>query len=490
MESEIYSSLLKSNLLKEKISVRLQKDVENELGSLERERKEAIRLSQLVHETEEELEQVNRKIKKCFENKEILSELSISGKKLETANTLFQEILEENKLLRSQIDSLRQNIIAWKRVIHTTQTETEKYSKLSQQKGENMCNLIISEDQIQQQLSHLRSKSANSHEKFANRINSLAAVIQYEEDHKSQILKNIKESLNVQMFRPLNMLDNAKVANYLISRYKNQIVAKQKETKEYIERIQGLEKALKIITEATGIASCQEITTQFLKSEEQIGGMTRYLNELNTEWDIQLKNLSFIFLFAMQKGMTKSANKKDAMEKSEAIEKKAQKVLEDNKKLGIKCAQVQFQLNHSFSIIKQMLKKCQKAPVKPQINVSPPIVPEETCEENIIFYLSQIEEYISLFQMIISNLSYPRPLTPINLQTSPINVPKLNLILESKELFKDSDSEESKSPKNLDFMKNRAKYLYSAYTERRASIHHSPAKSESIARGKTLRNPE
>ncbi|CAG9309891.1 unnamed protein product [Blepharisma stoltei] len=484
MESTVYSSFLdtKCTALREKIPVRLQKDIENELATLEKERKEGIRLDQQIHEAEEELEQIQGKIKKFSENREFISSISISEKKLEISNTQYQEILNENQLLRSQVDALRQNILSYERVIKTAESDIEKYSKLSSTKNSTIQKLKESEEQNQQQLTILRSKSASAREKFASKITNLASIIQNEEQHKSQTLKNIKESLNIQMFRPLNMLDNTKVVSSLIPKYQSQIIAKQGEIDDYIEQVHELETALRAITEATGITSSSEVVTQILKSEEQIGSVTKYLNELNAEADILLKNLAFMFLFLMQKGMTASFNKKSASGRSETVEKQLQRSIESNKDLNYRYAQVQFHINHSFTLIKQMSKKCKETPIQLQIHTNPPIVAQETCEENICFLLSQIEEYISYFQMIISNLSYPRPLTPMKFHSPQKTVPRLNLILESKDLYQESDSEDAKSPKSLEFMKNRAKRIYLAYTERRTtSNNHSPTKSDFIS---------
>lgn len=351
METSKYSEF-RDLVLHEKIPLRLQKDIEIELVTLEKERKESIRLEQLIKDAQEELLETQSRSQRSLDTKEILSKIAISDKKLEISSVQLQEILNDNFLLRNQVDSLRQDLLTLEKVIETTETDIKDCAKRSQMRASKTNELLDIEEKDRQKLLLMRTKSVTARDKFNHKISGLASVIQMEEQHKSQTLRNLKESLNIQMFRPLNMLDNTKVVNYLIPKLGEQIVAKKKELTEYLDRINELKNAFYTLTVSTGLDSYQEIVTLFLKSEDQRADITKYLNELIAESDSLMRSLGLMEFMCKINSMSNEKRLYTVNSLSENLDYRLKRVIESNKNAVDKVGEIEFRLFQALGTIK------------------------------------------------------------------------------------------------------------------------------------------
>lgn len=117
-----------------------------------------------------------------------------------------------------------------------------------------------------------------------------------------------------------------------------------------------------------------------------------------------------------------------------------------------------------------MIKKCHESSLALQTFNNPPLTFSETTEESISFWLSQVEEYLFYFKIIKTNSAFTSRTRNNHSKAastiSGLNVISKQIILESRELINDSETEDTKSPQPLEFLRNRAKFLYSSYTER------------------------
>lgn len=132
---------------------------------------------------------------------------------------------------------------------------------------------------------------------------------------------------------------------------------------------------------------------------------------------------------------------------------------------------------------------CAKNPLEIQSS-SEIIKVNELDQEKILQNIGYIEEYISLLHTIksfteksvmpislklLEEKSFDRPgLSVITMQ--------INGLLEAKDVMNDQELEETRSPRSLEFMKNRARFLFDAYTDR-GKI--SPKKKTEKPRSKT-----
>ncbi|CAG9327794.1 unnamed protein product [Blepharisma stoltei] len=277
----------KSIALREPRNARLEKDLEIAFYNLAKERKIGIDIDQEIHETEEEIKELELKTKRWLEIKQVLNDVNVSERKLEIAQAQLNEICKENWIFRDQIDYVRRELLLKKEIIDNLEDDIETCNHKIKNKCKETKNIESETNHIEINL--LRSKSANSRQRFHLKIEELTSVLHQEKIKQVQTARMLKENINLQFYRPLNVLGSTKILTLLTQKCLERIKDKENEIKSFENHINELENMFEELRHSSNLSSIEEIAIEYVSSEENNAAIVKYLSEVNIEID-QLKN--------------------------------------------------------------------------------------------------------------------------------------------------------------------------------------------------------
>lgn len=271
-------------------SERLQLGIDLFIAKLEKERRLTAVLDQAIRQRESDLYERKHRGSNTDQQR-LLHQIDTLEKKLQLLETNVGEVQSYNRLVRSRIDNFRREHQSYHSVI--SQLSLEVTAKARQADEVNQGHQQASRvDTLQRQkINILRSKSVNERSLYSQRVQEITEVIQKDAESKSNYLRDIETSVLTAMKRPVDHLDVFPVQKALLEKWQRKVQNKLAELNTYVRKIQELEAAAAQIRHATGISGVTEMTTAFIKSEEQKYELYTHVNSFNAEIDALEDNL-------------------------------------------------------------------------------------------------------------------------------------------------------------------------------------------------------
>lgn len=285
--------------------VRLQREADLFTSKLELERRQKGQLDEQLRQLTEELKiktlAAKAKIPSSVKLTKLKNKIQRLEHKLELALRQTSKIQAESAELRKVIDSSRLDKYNCKHVINQISHDIYSFSTKAEHLYGSYMEGHRQTDLQQSRIYQLRSKSQHDSLSKNVRIEELnvrlkQSLIKEDRASKGLFIRNIEQSFNAQLKKNSDTADPTPVLKKLQLKWGNAVKEKKRQIDVHSKHIKLLGEAVEEIKEATGVQSIEEITTTFIKSEQQQYSIGTYLNNLHAEAEAMEENLRSLLM--------------------------------------------------------------------------------------------------------------------------------------------------------------------------------------------------
>lgn len=279
---------------------RLQRDADLFTSKLELERRNGVTLDEQLRQLTEELKNRSQEAKAKTPSVAKLANLKAKIQRLEHKVELVlsraSKTAAENVELRKVIDGYRQDKHNRKTLIGHLSQDISSYSNKAEQHYSSYVDGTRQDDFQKSRIYQLRSMSQQERFRKNERIEelnvrSMQSLIKEDRVNKGIFIRNIEQSFNAQLKKNTETLDPTQVLKKLQNKWGTTVKEKKRQLDLYLKQVKLLGEAAEQIKEATGMQSIEEMTTTFIKSEDQQYAIGTYLNNLHADVEIMEENL-------------------------------------------------------------------------------------------------------------------------------------------------------------------------------------------------------
>jgi DNA repair exonuclease SbcCD ATPase subunit len=426
--------------LREPESMRLGRDTEKLVETMEHEKRESVYLDQQIALLQEELKSLKASKKLIFpaanNEDQMKNRCLVLEKRIELEVIHLNETKSQSQNLRNQVNNFRKDKKHYKRTLQNLREDIRGVRQTTEDKKLEYNNSLELQNKYKKQIQSLRSKSMVDKNKYSEKVSDFSLFIQEKIDIRKQIHKQIEDGILGQIKKQSDSVEMSKIQRNLKERWTLKVREKKKALDNYMRHLNILKDTFDQIKMATGIHSVAEIVTSIIKSEDQNYEVYSYVNYLNTEID------------KVQATYQKALKEIEKLEKDPRFEAADQpdklKVLTSRKKMKMQEYQEMFDLVQSLlPSLKKILSACTSSGL-------PLPAPSETYEDletieydQIPVFLGYIEEYLRYAMVFVNNIE--GTLGDKSNEKVSVNLKDLEI----KDFFNENDFEDSRLPMSL-----------------------------------------
>lgn len=278
-----------ASILHEPESMRLGRDTEHLVESMEHEKRESVYLDQQISLLQEELNQTKASKKLIFPSKSgedhQKNRCLVLEKRIELEIIHLNETKSQNIALRNQVNNYRKDKKHYKRTLQHLREDISSLSKNTEETKQEFSQKLNVQNKYKKHAQNLRSKSLLEKSTYTEKVTDYSMLIQEKIDIRKQIHKQIEDGILGQIKKQSDSVEISKLQKQLSSRWESKVKEKKKALDNYMKHLNILKDTFDQIKLATGIHSVSEIVTSVIKSEEQNYEVYSYVNYLNSEID-------------------------------------------------------------------------------------------------------------------------------------------------------------------------------------------------------------
>lgn len=446
-----------TSILREPESMRLGRDAERLVETMEHEKRESVYLDQQISLLQEELSQIKAAKKLIFpattNEDQMKNRCLVLEKRIELEVIHLNETKSQSQALRSQVNNYRKDKKHYKRTLQNLKDDINSIKSNTEEKINEFNTSIEIQNKYKKQKQNLRSKSMMEQNKYSEKVSDFSSFIQEKIDIRKQIHKQIEDGILGQIKKQTDSVEISKIQKGLLSKWSMNVKEKKKTLDNYMRHLNILKDTFDQIKMATGIHSVSEIVTSVIKSEEQNYEVYSYVNYLNTEID----KLHDSYLKSLQE--IARLEKDPRFEEGEKPDKL--KDLTQKKSSKVQEYEEMFKLVQSLlPTLKQIFQSCLNSGLPLPV---PPFnyLDLETIEyDQIPVFLGYIEQYLRYAIVFVNTVE----------GTLGEKVPEHGASalkdLEIKDFFNDNDVEDSRLPMSLfEFQQKTQSFLRSTLSK-------------------------
>ncbi|EGR34887.1 hypothetical protein IMG5_001160 [Ichthyophthirius multifiliis] len=287
------SSLAKigKSILNEPLQVSLQRDIENFTKKIEQERRRLYTLDKTYNNQQKEFITIKEKVTELKnllsqpQQKQIDYHIKNYRAEIEQTQNRNNNVQKKNYKLKEQINTLRKEKNLYLEMYKQLQ---EKLQETSQQTQHVVEKIQSQENKINENKNQIIMSKCKNDQVKALCLNQIQQLLNqsYLEKYKHN------SQQDYQKFNKEENFETIDTENLLKLRIKN-LIAKNKQKiiviDQYTKNMKIIEQAFLEIQNQSGTAELDEITTTFIKSQEQSCSLYRYVNSLQKQIEIQEK---------------------------------------------------------------------------------------------------------------------------------------------------------------------------------------------------------
>jgi len=423
-------------------------------------------LRQLTEELKTKSQEAKAKTPSHSKLAQLKNQIQRLEHKLELAQSRTSKTQADNAELRRVIDSYRQDKYNRKHMIGVISQDIFKHSH----KAENHYNSYVEgqrQDDLQKsRIYQLRSVSQNEHMRKNERIEELNSLIKEDRVSKGIFIRNIEQSFNAQLKKNTDTMDPTQVLKKLQYKWGNAVKEKKRQLDAYAKNVKMLGEAVEQIKEATGMPSIEEMTTTFIKSEDQHYSIGTYLNNLHAEVEVMEENLRNLEIAIRSRTKHSHSTEIEVNELLVKLKAKCDKMLESYERNRSEEEALKTDLESVKQPIINLLNLFDQSAFEINISIVQPSAEEELIgDDKLLLKLGELEELITNLQIFLAmkNGEGSPTLVPLDLSSIPERhhshggrlVPNSE-IRSLMDLLNDVD-EDSRTPLKIDQFRERAR---------------------------------
>jgi hypothetical protein len=479
-----HRSILDSSLL-ESEPVRLQREADLFTSKLEHERRQKVMLDEQLRQLTEELRTKTKEAKAKTPTDSKLTMLKTQIQrlehKLELALSKTSKTQAENSELRSVIDGFRQDKFNRRSALGFISQDIIEQS----QKAEQHYGIYVQgqrQDDLQRsRIYQLRSQSHSEHLKKNERIGELnvstrQSLIKEDRLNKGIFIRNIEQSFNAQLKKNTETMDPTLVLKKLQLKWGNSVKEKKRQLDLYSKQVRLLGEAVEQIKEATGVPSIEEMTTTFIKSEDQQYSIGTYLNNLHAEVEVMEDSLRTLLVSIKSNSKTSHSTEAEVQSLVKQQRVRCHRLKDSlaknrGEELVLRQDIEAMKLPLTVSLTQSLLSLFSRSAFELNISLAQPTTEgEQITDDKLLSKLGQLEELLTSLQIYLAmkeGESSPS-LKPLDLSSMPERQTPAKLLAHGEirtlnEILNDTE-DEARTPLKLDQLRQRAKSRLSTRT--------------------------
>ena len=388
-------------------TVRLQNETDKFTQKLEHEKRQLMIVEDQIKQALAEIEEKKEKVKSIRPSNEELRKRNAGilniQKSIRNEELRLNETNAQNQILKKNIDTHRKELKSTSKMIKKYNKNIGKARKDAKKKNEAFVDKKKKAEETNDQILALKAKHEEEKNRFEVEIRKLQHRLNEKDNTEELKEKSVSAGAGADEKKAATGDPKAQFSNpiTILKMRLNKFISTNKEKKklvdQYIRNVKIIEDAFDQIKESTGISSIDEIVTTFIKAEEQNYSLFNYVNRLGQETDqLQEANNQAKQLIAAHKDneaveeVNREKRKQELQNEIGRLKEKIDKSNEDKDYFKSNLKTIQ---NNVEKVVK-LFNKC-----KFSLAVANPMSYEEGTnfnETNVIQYLAELEEYISM----------------------------------------------------------------------------------------------
>ena len=312
----------------------------------------------------------------------------------------LNKLQSENKGLRDQINVMRKEQKNQQRVNGNYSKEMKGIEDKALKLNNVTYNGQRMSEELNNQILSLKAKNEDQKNKFQNSIKELQQKLREKDDTELEKAKTqkVQGAADSATATSGEFSNPAALLKLRLQKWTNNNKEKKNLMDMYIRNVNIIEDAFNQIQQQTGIGSIEEIVTTFIKADEQNYSLYNYVNQINSEIDmIEEQNKQIEEEIQSHEKLGELTEKE-----KENVRNKLQKQIEESdalaKEKDNQIKNIETQLMTIKNYVWNMVENFKKSHFF--LSVAQNNQYDESTvfnENNVVLYLAELEEYISLF---------------------------------------------------------------------------------------------